>query len=108
LNAFKDKFTTIDLILEEGDLVAAYGTVETTHSGEFLGMPATGKRIKLNYMDFWRFDESGECVENWVHLDIIDVFRQVGGNSWMEKGGMTGGEAGFSCSYFAFEVHLFR
>ncbi len=78
LNAFKDKHTTIDLILEDGDLVAAYGAVEATHSGEFLGMEATGKRIKLKYMDFWRFDENGDCVENWVHLDIVDVFRQMG------------------------------
>ncbi len=90
LSAFKDKFTTIDLILEDGDLVAAYGTVEATHSGDFLGMPATGKRIKLKYMDFWRFDENGDCVENWVHLDIIDAFRQMGrdlldGKGWDDR-----------------------
>ncbi len=90
LNAFKDKYTTIDLILEDGDLVAAYGTVEATHSGEFLGMEPTGKRIYLKYMDFWRFDESGSCVENWVHLDLIDVFRQMGrdlldGKGWDDR-----------------------
>lgn len=90
LDAFKDKYTTIDLILEDGDLVSAYGTVAATHSGDFLGMPATGKRIHLKYMDFWRFNEDGECVENWVHLDIVDVFRQMGrdlldGKGWDDR-----------------------
>lgn len=90
LNAFSDKYTTIDLILEDGDLVSAYGTVEATHSGEFMGVEATGERIKLKYMDFWRFDENGDCVENWVHLDLIDVFRQLGrdllnGNGWDDR-----------------------
>ncbi len=90
LNAFKDKETTDLILIEEGDYVAAYGVVEATHTGEFLGMPATGKRISLKYMDFWRFNEAGECVENWVHLDIVDAFRQMGrdlldGGGWDDR-----------------------
>ncbi len=41
-------------------------------------MPVTGKRIKSKYIGFWRFDENGVSVENWVHLDIVDAFRQMG------------------------------
>ena len=44
-NTFKDIDIEIHDMVGEGDRVATRLTVSGTHAGEFLGVPATGKRI---------------------------------------------------------------
>jgi len=77
LEAFPDKRANDEVVISEGNWVAAMGFVSATHQGEFLGADATGKEIRLKYMDFWRV-EDGKIAENYVLLDIIDFFRQIG------------------------------
>lgn len=53
-------------------------SVEATHSGGlFMGLPATGRKVGMRVMDFWRA-EHGKLVENWVYIDVIDLLRQIG------------------------------
>lgn len=90
LKAFPDKRANDEVVIAEGDWVAAMGHVSATHGGEFMGAEGTGKAIKLKYMDFWRV-ENGKIAENYVLLDIIDFFRQIGvdlldGNGWDHRG----------------------
>ena len=90
LKAFPDKRANDKVMVSEGDWVAAMGHVAATHGGEFLGAEASGKDIKLKYMDFWRI-EDGKIAENYVLLDIIDFFRQIGidlldGKGWDDRG----------------------
>ena len=47
------------------------------HSGTFMGIPATGKRVTIKYMDFWKVVD-GKIVENWVSVDFADVCTQLG------------------------------
>ena len=47
-----------------------------THTGEYLGVPATGKALTLRVMDFYRCAD-GRIMENWVFLDYLDMFRQL-------------------------------
>jgi predicted ester cyclase len=63
----------------EGAFVASTGwpSVRATHAGPYLGVPASGKAIGLRVMDWWRA-EHGLLVENWVLLDLPDLFLQVG------------------------------
>jgi len=42
-----------------------------------VGAGGTGKTINLKYMDFWKVKD-GKIVENWVLLDVVDFFRQIG------------------------------
>lgn len=90
LEAFPDKQAHDEFRIAEGNIVAASGYVSGTHVGEFMGIPGTGRKIKLRYMDFWRV-EDGKLVENWVLLDIIGTMRQMGvdvldGKGWDERG----------------------
>lgn len=90
LNAFPDKEAHDQVRIAEGDYVAAMGYVSGTHQGEFMGVKGTGKKIELKYMDFWKIKD-GKIEENWVLLDIIDLFRQLdidllSGKGWDEKG----------------------
>lgn len=55
-----------------------WGYLQGTHTGDnFLGMPATGKRIKMRVMDFYRCDDE-TIVENWVPIDIPHILMQMG------------------------------
>jgi predicted ester cyclase len=77
LRAFSDKHAIDEIRIAEGDYVAAYGYQYATHSGDYLGIPASGKRIKMRYMDFWRV-EGDKLAENWVLIDILDFLEQLG------------------------------
>ncbi len=47
-----------------------------THDG-WLGIAPSGQRITMRSLDFWRL-EDGLIRENWVMVDILDAYRQLG------------------------------
>lgn len=47
LEGFDDLRNEIEILIAEGDQVAAHQSWRGTHSGEFLGVPATGKRVEF-------------------------------------------------------------
>ncbi len=82
LHGFSDKHATDEIRITEGDYVAAAGFQRATHAGEYLGIPASGQRVDIRYMDFWRAaeDEHGDLklVENWVLIDLLGFLAQLG------------------------------
>ena len=63
-----------------GRFVASTGwpSINATHSGgDWLGLPATGRRVTMRVMDFWARD-GDRLDENWVMIDIPDLLLQVG------------------------------
>ena len=65
--------------IAEGSFVASTGwpSVRATHLGEYLGCPATGKPIGMRVADWWR-REGDVLVQNWVFIDLPDLFMQFG------------------------------
>ncbi|MBC7521748.1 MAG: nuclear transport factor 2 family protein [Sandarakinorhabdus sp.] len=64
----------------DGRFVASTGwpSINATHSGgDWLGLPATNKRITMRVMDFWGRD-GDRLDENWVMIDIPDLLMQMG------------------------------
>ena len=59
-----------------GEWAAAFGRQEATHSGQFMGVEATGKRIEIRYMDFWQVID-GKITNNWVMVDFPHVLAQL-------------------------------
>lgn len=52
-------------------------SVSATHTGPYLGVPATNKPITMRVMDWWRLE--GEWLrENWVFIDLPELFLQFG------------------------------
>ena len=41
-------------VLEAGDTLVIRGTFEVTHSGEFLGVAPTGRRVSFDWIDMYR------------------------------------------------------
>jgi steroid delta-isomerase-like uncharacterized protein len=72
-----DYHTHIEDLIAEGDKVVARVTLTGTHTGDFYGIPATGKRINLSAMYMVRI-EDGKIVEHWGEEDGVTVLRQLG------------------------------
>ncbi len=47
-----------------------------THDG-WMGIAPTGQEVTMRSLDFWRV-EDGLIRENWVMVDILDVYSQLG------------------------------
>jgi predicted ester cyclase len=75
--AFSDKVCVDEARLFDGEWAAAFGRQEATHSGEFMGIAPTGKRVEIRYMDFWKVVD-GKIVDNWVMVDFPHVMQQLG------------------------------
>jgi steroid delta-isomerase-like uncharacterized protein len=75
--AFSDLRMTIDLMLAEGDLVAARWTTEGTNTGAWGGVPPTGKPVKFSGVNIFRI-ENGKVVELWNHRDDLGAMQQLG------------------------------
>lgn len=75
--AFSDKTCIDEARLYMGEWAAAFGRQEATHSGEFMGIAPSGKKIEIRYMDFWKVVD-GKIVDNWVMVDFPHVMQQLG------------------------------
>lgn len=83
--AFSDKVCIDEARLVQGEWMAAFGRQEATHSGEFMGIAPTGKRVEIRYMDFWKVQD-GKIVDNWVNVDFAHVMRQLGKDPFEGQG----------------------
>lgn len=76
-HAFPDLTCTINDTIAEGNKVVDYFTFEGTHQGEFMGLPASGKRIKYNGMHIFSI-EQGQITGHWNVLDLLTMMMQLG------------------------------
>ena len=75
--AFTEREYITEKFLADGEWASCFGHIEATHSGEFMGIPATGKRVKIPYMDFWHVKD-GRIADNPVSVDFASVMAQLG------------------------------
>jgi steroid delta-isomerase-like uncharacterized protein len=76
--AFPDLRFKTELMVADGDTVAAFAKVSGTHRGEFMGIPATGASFTVNNADFCRFTDDGLICEHWGLIDTAAMMRQLG------------------------------
>jgi predicted ester cyclase len=84
LKAMPDRGQYLDEItyhfMAEGDYVGVTGwpnMIQTISQGGWMGIAPPGKRITMRSLDFWRL-EGGLIRENWVLVDLLDVYDQIG------------------------------
>jgi steroid delta-isomerase-like uncharacterized protein len=68
---------TIDDMIAEGDRVAVRLTASATQVGEFMGMPATGKRYTIEEIHVFGLRD-GKIAEHWHQFDQMGLMRQLG------------------------------
>lgn len=83
--AFSDKVAIDEARLYMGEWGACFGAQHAVHSGEFMGIQPTDKRIEIRYMDFWKVVD-GKIVENWVSVDFPHVMAQLGVDAFAGQG----------------------
>jgi steroid delta-isomerase-like uncharacterized protein len=76
--AFPDLRMEAQDVLVSGDKVVARARATGTHQGEFLGLPATGKRVDVQLIDIIRFGDDGLAYEHWGVFDALAMLQQLG------------------------------
>ena len=61
----------------EGDKVVTRVQATGTHQGEFMGIPATGRRIDVPLIDIARIRD-GKIAEHWGVMDNAAMMQQLG------------------------------
>jgi len=51
--------------------------MQTLSAGDWMGIAPSGRRVALRSLDFWRL-EAGRIRENWVLIDLLHVYDQIG------------------------------
>jgi len=73
---FPDLNLTIEDQIAEGDMVVTRWTARGTHAGEFQGIPATGREVRVAGTDIDRIVD-GKTVDCWVHMDQLGLMQQL-------------------------------
>lgn len=68
-----DAHFTIEDMVAEDDKVVVRWTNSGTNTGDFLGIPATGKSYSIQGIDIYRLD-GGKLAEHW---DVVDVYGHM-------------------------------
>ena len=76
--AFSDQQWTIQRVIAEGDIAVVYCRHSGRHTGEFFGLPATGRSFAYQQMHMIRVID-GKGAEHWVVRDDAALMRQLTG-----------------------------
>jgi steroid delta-isomerase-like uncharacterized protein len=76
--AFPDLSMDAEDILASGDKAVARVKATGTQTGEFMGMPASGKSVDIQLIDIMRFDDAGLVCEHWGVMDMLSMLQQLG------------------------------
>jgi predicted ester cyclase len=81
IQGFKTGFpgfrTELHALIVDGDQAAIHHTHFAQNTGEFLGMPPTGRSVVVEGVELIRMRD-GKIVEFWRHDDDAGLLRQLG------------------------------
>jgi predicted ester cyclase len=73
--AFSDIEVVNEAPVVEGDMIAFRWVFTATHTGNFYGVPATGKRVTIDGYDIMQIS-GGKITKAWVYQDTASLFAQ--------------------------------
>jgi steroid delta-isomerase-like uncharacterized protein len=76
-SGFPDIQWTLEEMIAENDTVAARFIMRGTHQATFFGVPASGKKIQVQAVNFYRFS-NGKIVEERGQPDLLALLQQIG------------------------------
>jgi len=77
LRSFYPMRFRIEDMIAEGDMVATRLNWSGTHSGEYMGLPPTGRRVSVSLIGIARVTD-GRIAEHWGVTDELHMRRQLG------------------------------
>jgi steroid delta-isomerase-like uncharacterized protein len=78
IGAFSDLRFQVEDVFAAGDKGVARNRFTGTHQGEFMGIPATGRKVDVPGIDIVRFGDDGKAVEHWGVTDTMTMMQQLG------------------------------
>ena len=75
---FSDVQWKLEEMVASGDKVAVRWTLTGTHDGPFLGLPATGAKIKTSVMNFYYINKDGKITNDIAAEGMIGILRPLG------------------------------
>jgi predicted ester cyclase len=75
--AFSEQRYEVHHVIGEGDTVVIHATMHGRHTGEFLGIPPTGREVALRSVHTVRYRDGRE-VETWALQDRMGLMQQLG------------------------------
>jgi steroid delta-isomerase-like uncharacterized protein len=72
-----DLSATMEDFVTSGDRVVGRFVYRGTHTGELMGIPASGDQVEMRSIDIWRV-EDGMFAEHWDELNLMEMFQQMG------------------------------
>jgi steroid delta-isomerase-like uncharacterized protein len=84
--AFPDGRVTIEDMIAEGDKVVTRYNSRGTHKGDFMGIPATGKKVAVTGIVISRIAK-GKIAEEWEEFDALGFMVQLGAIPPIEEAG---------------------
>ncbi|MFG2119060.1 ester cyclase [Streptomyces sp. NPDC048710] len=83
-NAFDFTFTIEDQITQ-ADRVCTRWSWNGIQTGEFMGLPNTGRQVSMTGTTVFRFDHDGKICEAWWQYDRLGLLGQLGALDELEK-----------------------
>jgi len=78
-SALSDIRFAIDDLIAEDDRVVARVTSSAKQTGEFMGMPPTGRPYEIGEIHIFRLRD-GQIVEHWYEMDAMGLMKQLKGD----------------------------
>jgi len=75
--AFPDLKLTVDDVIAEGNMTYLNWHGDGTHTGDLMGIPATGKTVHVTGMDVLKL-KKGKIIERWAEVDRLALMMQLG------------------------------
>lgn len=74
--AFSDLHVDVEDTIVEGDRVVQRHCISAVHTGEFRGVPATGRKVCWTENNIYRIRE-GKIAETWTETNLHDLMTQL-------------------------------
>jgi len=65
--------------IAEGDKVTTRKVFHATHSGEFMGLPPTQKKVTIKVVDIIRLKD-GKYIEHWGMSNLVEIVNELSGS----------------------------
>lgn len=77
LEAFPDLRFEVEQMISEGAEVLSRSVMRGRHTGEWMGIAASGREVSIRMMVVHRI-EDGKIVEDWVLVESLGFLQQLG------------------------------
>jgi steroid delta-isomerase-like uncharacterized protein len=77
LEAYPDLHWTIEDTIAEKDKIVACWTFSGTHKGDYMGIPATNKKVSVDGITVHHI-VGGKIMDSYGYFDVLGMIKQLG------------------------------